>query len=120
MGPQKQLSRIFVHLYRRVLTVNRQLPPEMRKMGDLYARDEFRRHRDVSDVIQAQLFITEWQSYCDTMESQLKESDTTSAEGFGKNFEDIDVLSPEQIGQLFELKQEVANPTPVDVDEDKR
>lgn len=115
---QKQLSRVFVELYRRVLTVNRQLPPDLRTLGDKYAREEFRRHKDAVDQIQAQQFIAEWNGYVNTMDQQLNTSSSSGgAGGLGRSLDTDDVgkLSDEQLGQLFELHQEVVNPsTPKD------
>ncbi len=42
-GPaQRQFA---LKLYRIIRTLHRALPPEMRTLGDAYARDEFKRHK---------------------------------------------------------------------------
>ena len=58
---QQAIPRLFMvqRLYRRVLKLHRYLPTELKKLGDEYAKDEFRRHRD-TDQIQAYEFMGEW------------------------------------------------------------
>lgn len=58
---QQAIPRLFMvqRLYRRVLKLHRYLPTELKKLGDEYAKDEFRRHRD-ADQIQAYEFMDEW------------------------------------------------------------
>lgn len=55
------IPRLFMvqRLYRRVLKLHRFLPIQMRKVGDEYAKDEFRRHKS-ADQLQAFEFMTEW------------------------------------------------------------
>ena len=103
------IPRIFMvqRLYRRVLKVQRQLPPALRKLGDQYAKDEFRRNRDANQI-QAFEFMKEWTMYCDTMEKQIQ----SEAERLGVELDekDIDEFSQEQLGQLYELQQEAKKP----------
>ena len=90
-------------LYRRVLKLQRRLPEPLRKLGDQYAKDEFRRNK-AANQLQAYEFLKEWNAYCVTMETQLY----SDSETFGMNLKDdkVDSLSQEQLGQLYELQQE--------------
>lgn len=103
------IPRIFyvTRLYRRVLRLQRQLPEALRELGDQYAKDEFRRNKDANQI-QAFEFMKEWTMYCETMERQLK----VGAHRLGQDLEedDIDSLTQEQLGQLYELQQEAKKP----------
>lgn len=46
-------------LYKLIFRVHRALPPELRIMGDNYARDEFKRHKKCNPP-EAKIFLTEW------------------------------------------------------------
>lgn len=50
-------------LYRRVLNLHRRLPLQQKALGNQYARDEFRRHKNVSKE-QATEFLQEWKVCC--------------------------------------------------------
>jgi len=58
---QTTIPRLFMvqRLYRRVLKLHRALPTELKKLGDEYAKDEFRRNRSANQL-QAFEFMTEW------------------------------------------------------------
>ena len=62
---QAGIPRLFVvqRLYRRVLKLHRFLPTELKKLGDEYTRDEFRRHKSANQL-QAFEFMTEWKVCC--------------------------------------------------------
>ncbi|KAL1919588.1 uncharacterized protein VTP21DRAFT_1519 [Calcarisporiella thermophila] len=90
-------------LYRRILRLHRQLPPEFRYMGDGYVKDEFRRHRDVTNPLHIYSFLSHWLEYAQMLEAQVREG---SFLGSKIDPEVIEKLSDEQVGQLWELKQE--------------
>ena len=50
-----------LRLYKRVLKVNKQLPLELRQMGNSYVKDEFKRHKSMpmSDA-NVKKFLNEW------------------------------------------------------------
>ncbi|XP_057293481.1 succinate dehydrogenase assembly factor 3, mitochondrial-like [Hydractinia symbiolongicarpus] len=102
---QKAIPRLFMvqRLYRRVLKLHRCLPVELKNLGDEYAKDEFRRNK-TANQLQAYEFIKEWKNYCTTLENQLQLSDSE----IGKNLqkENMDSLSQDQLGQLYQLQQE--------------
>ena len=58
---QQALPRLFMiqRLYRRVLKLHRSLPSDLKKLGDEYAKDEFRRNKGANQL-QAYEFINEW------------------------------------------------------------
>ncbi|KHJ76899.1 ACN9 family protein [Oesophagostomum dentatum] len=82
------------------------LPAAARTMGDIYVKDEFRRHKNASPEHTA-VFINEWTNYCVTLSKQL------SAAGIAKGFigkdlepEKLDAFAEEQLRQLLDLKIE--------------
>ena len=93
-------------LYRAVLRCNAlRLPPPLRSMGDSYARDEFRRHRDAKPPAtqgQWKQFAVEWAKYVDMMEGRA------DLQGSSGSLEDsaLQGMSSEQTQQLALLRQE--------------
>ena len=65
MAPSKKLGRQLLHLYRQILKVHREkLPLPLQDLGNSYARDEFRRHRDEPTTEQQwAIFKAEWRKY---------------------------------------------------------
>ncbi|CAH7665774.1 hypothetical protein PPACK8108_LOCUS63 [Phakopsora pachyrhizi] len=93
-------------LYRRILRVHRNaLPQEMRSLGDVYLKDEFRRCKSMENPIHIIGFLSQWKNYLDTIEQQTKESSKQSKREVGKKLSEdvLERLSSEQIGQLSEL-----------------
>ncbi|POV97530.1 hypothetical protein PSHT_14525 [Puccinia striiformis] len=93
-------------LYRRLLRIHRALPIEMRSLGDTYVKDEFRRCRSIDNPIQIIGFLGQWKTYLDN----LQDTKHTASSGnpsinLGKKLPEdlLEKLSPEQVGQLFEL-----------------
>ncbi|PYH90025.1 ACN9-domain-containing protein [Aspergillus ellipticus CBS 707.79] len=92
-----------LQLYRRLLRVHRKkLDPEMRILGDMYLKAEFRAHRSVENPLHIIGFLTEWQLY-----AQKLEGDTWVGEKLDKS--KLDKMSDQQIGQLYELMQAIQN-----------
>ena len=46
-------------LYKNILKLHKGLPSEVRLVGDLYMKDEFRRHKSANEA-QTYVFIREW------------------------------------------------------------
>lgn len=93
-------------LYRRLLRAHRALPIEMRSLGDVYVKDEFRRCRSIDNPIQIIGFLSQWKFYLDNLQiTQETASNGKSSIKIGKKLPEdlLDKLSPEQVGQLFEL-----------------
>jgi Complex1_LYR-like len=71
-------------------------------MGNLYLRDEFRRHKAAKTEFVAP-FLKEWTQYKDTLKQQLSAS--SSAVGNPMDSELLSDMTDEQIRQLYELKK---------------
>lgn len=91
-----------VSLLRSILREHRiRLPPDLRKMGDAYVKEEFRLHK-MAKMSHLQHFYIEWESYL----KQMQASDKT----IGKDLDPktISQLSPEQRAKLSEMKTKSA------------
>lgn len=100
--PDRQTSPLLppLKLYKAILRAHAsKLPVELRPLGDQYVKAEFKAHKSIEDPLQIVGFLTKWQDYLlsidkgDWLEGKI-------------NLEDLDKMSPEQIGQLYELMQE--------------
>ncbi|KAL0083672.1 hypothetical protein J3Q64DRAFT_1809955 [Phycomyces blakesleeanus] len=113
-----------MELYRQILRVHRCLPPAMRSLGDDYVKAEFRRHKDVDNPVHLIGFVSQWQEYLDTLKVQTAPIKTESSapsedslvrsfnvpkDGWGKKMDSelYEKMSDEQIGQLYELRNEL-------------
>nr|XP_045585760.1 succinate dehydrogenase assembly factor 3, mitochondrial-like [Procambarus clarkii] len=110
------LQRVRV-LYKTVLKLHRGLPLELRALGDQYARDEFRRHKEATPE-QAQIFMSEWTNYAVTIAKQLGIRGTHTAKVIGAplNEGDLAKFSDVQIYQLFELHEAARDPETLDTE----
>ncbi|XP_071825272.1 succinate dehydrogenase assembly factor 3, mitochondrial-like isoform X2 [Apostichopus japonicus] len=106
-------------LYRRILTLHRKLPLEMKALGDEYARAEFKLHKKVGQA-EAANFVKEWTQYADMIDMQTKMSDV-SIEEIGSNLDEtkLNDFREEQLGQLLELHKETSRPLD-DLTDEKR
>lgn len=88
-----------IPLYRRLLRAHRNLPPDMRPLGDDYVKSEFRRHKDVTNPVYIMGFLSQWKMYLDQMPSSL------NSEFKGKKLDPtvFEKMSEEQIEQLYDL-----------------
>lgn len=103
-GPSVDLRRASatlyppIPLYRRLLRAHRNLPREMRSLGDEYVKAEFRRHRIVTNPIHVMGFLAQWRRYLDELPLD------SNANSFKKLDPTIfEKMSAEQLGQLYEL-----------------
>lgn len=85
-----------IPLYRRLLRAHRQLPPELRQIGDSYISSEFKLHKEVENPAQIIGFLSEWQKY-----GQELEGDKWKVGKIDKM--KVEKMSDEQLGQLWEL-----------------
>lgn len=69
-------------------------------MGDLYLKDEFRRHKDIDNPIHIVGFLSQWQQY-----GQMLEGDDWK--GQKMDTELLEKMSDQQIGQMYELMQAI-------------
>ncbi|GMM49180.1 Sdh7 protein [Starmerella bacillaris] len=86
-------------LYRKIVRAHRALPSDMRTLGSLYARSEFKQHKDVTNAYQVVAFLTEWQKYLDNMVSNQWQNVQAL------DSSQIDRLPDDKVGQLHELMQ---------------
>jgi len=102
-------TRIF-SLYRRILREHSKMPHELRMLGDLYVKDEFRRHRGVEPHYVSQ-FVEGWTQYAEHLEQSNAQAKTTQAPKYGCPIgRQLDQLSDEQVQQLYVLKEETSRP----------
>ncbi|KAL4107472.1 hypothetical protein QTP88_017814 [Uroleucon formosanum] len=95
-------------LYKTILRLHRGLPKELQELGQAYARDEFRRHKNCNPK-EAQIFMLEWSKYTLTLSEQLLKNAKSNI-GFGKNIDKddgiLDSFTDDQILQLYNLFKE--------------
>lgn len=92
-----------LRLYRTILRLHKaKLPAEMRKLGDAYVREEFKRHKAAKPKFLGS-FYAEWTAY-------VEQLDKAPAHNIGRGLTEADMaaLSDEQRGQLNVLREEVA------------
>lgn len=81
------------------------LPPELQPLGNSYARDEFKRHKNCNEA-EAKTFMVEWTNYAVELSQQLGLGVRGKPKGFvGQhlNVDDLDKFKEDQIVQLYEL-----------------
>ncbi|CAA7267547.1 unnamed protein product [Cyclocybe aegerita] len=88
-----------IPLYRRLLRSHRNLPMDMRRLGDDYVKSEFRRHKEVTNPVHIMGFLSQWKMYLD----QLPQNPDTVFDGKKLDPTVFEKMSPEQLGQLYEL-----------------
>lgn len=89
-----------LELYRNILRLHRSLPEEMRKLGDLYVKSEFRAHRTLTNQMQILEFLHSWTLYKNSIKAQV-------AAGLKGEKINLEELKDEQILQLDELRSEI-------------
>lgn len=82
-------------LYRRILRAHRYLPIEMRSLGDIYVKDEFRKHEGVENPLQIVGFLTQWKIYLDGLEENR---------GFHYKGKQLDVAQFEKVSAIFKME----------------
>lgn len=87
-------------LYKKILRAHiHKLPVEIRSLGDQYVKAEFKAHKSVDNPLHIVGFLTSWQDY-------LKSIDGGSWLEGKLGQQELDKMTPEQVGQLYELMQE--------------
>ncbi|XP_063217636.1 succinate dehydrogenase assembly factor 3, mitochondrial [Bacillus rossius redtenbacheri] len=91
-------------LYKTILRLHRGLPEELRKIGDGYARDEFKRHKQCNTAETA-VFMSEWTRYVILLAQQLGVRGPATGARLGQNLEDalLDDMRDDQVQQLYDL-----------------
>ncbi|KAJ8517391.1 hypothetical protein ONZ45_g4404 [Pleurotus djamor] len=87
-------------LYRRLLRAHKSLPHEMRSLGDVYVKAEFRRHKEVTNPVHIMGFLSQWKMYLDQIP---KGPDGRDFAGKPLDPTLVEKMSAEQLGQLYEL-----------------
>ncbi|RLV85752.1 Succinate dehydrogenase assembly factor 3 mitochondrial [Meyerozyma sp. JA9] len=89
-----------LRLYKNILRAHAtKLPAELRPLGDQYVKAEFKAHKNIDNPLHIVGFLTQWQDY-------LKSIDGGSWLNGKLSKQELDKMSPEQVGQLYELMQE--------------
>ncbi|KAJ3967267.1 ACN9-domain-containing protein [Lentinula raphanica] len=89
-------------LFRHILRSHRNLPSEMRSLGDDYVKAEFRRHRAVTNPVHIIGFLSQWKLYLEALPA-AKDGRTFSGRKLDSML--LEKMSSEQLGQLYELMQ---------------
>lgn len=100
--PERQVDPLLppLKLYQAILRAHiHHLPNELRPLGDQYVKAEFKAHKKIDNPLHIVGFLAEWQDYLRSL------SGGSWAEG-KLTKQDLDKMSPEQVGQLYELMQE--------------
>ncbi|KAM9340576.1 succinate dehydrogenase assembly factor 3, mitochondrial [Symphorus nematophorus] len=123
MAASAHVSRVR-SLYKRILVLHRFLPIDLRALGDQYVKDEFRRHKNAT-AEEVTSFMTEWENYKDTLQTQVLESagKGLSSAKFGAELSEgkLSSFQDEQVGQLYELMLEATKPNrQFDITEDSK
>lgn len=81
------------------------MPAELQPLGNNYARDEFKRHKNCNET-EAKIFMVEWTNYAVQLSQQLGLGlHGKPKEQIGEHLkvEDLDKFKEDQIVQLYEL-----------------
>ncbi|KIK52680.1 hypothetical protein GYMLUDRAFT_179948 [Collybiopsis luxurians FD-317 M1] len=89
-------------LFRQILRIHRNLPPEMRFLGDDYVKAEFRRHRKITNPVHIIGFLSQWKLYLEALPGT---GESLAFAGKKLDLLLLEKMSSEQLGQLYELMQ---------------
>uniref|UniRef100_A0A2M4AW00 Succinate dehydrogenase assembly factor 3 n=1 Tax=Anopheles triannulatus TaxID=58253 RepID=A0A2M4AW00_9DIPT len=95
-------------LYKTILRLHRGLPAALQEMGNIYVKDEFKRHKNCSPL-ESQNFIKEWAGYALCLAEQLGLRGKPQPIGMiGENLTEaqLEHFRDEQLSQLYELLKE--------------
>ncbi|OWR50474.1 succinate dehydrogenase assembly factor 3, mitochondrial [Danaus plexippus] len=103
MAVIEHVSRVR-RLYKLIFRVHRALPDELRVLGDNYAREEFKRHKNCTPD-EAKIFLNEWTDYAINIAKQMKPLSQSKGKGIGKYLDPqmLEYMTDEQLVQLYEL-----------------
>ena len=99
-------SRNVLNLYKVILRLHERLPVDLKTLGDLYVKSEFRQHKNCTPERVPQ-FMQQWTAYAANLHHQLEEQESGKGT-LGENLspEAIQNFSEDQIVQLVELMKE--------------
>ncbi|KAJ2544161.1 hypothetical protein EV175_005915 [Coemansia sp. RSA 1933] len=86
-------------LYRQILRAHRQLPREIRFVGDQYVRAEFRNHRTVTDKRFLEPFFKQWTIYLEN----IRDNEASWDVGRHLDRETVESLDDDRAEQLLDL-----------------
>ncbi|XP_050360836.1 succinate dehydrogenase assembly factor 3, mitochondrial [Nymphalis io] len=103
MSAANHVSRVRT-LYKLIFRLHRALPAELRILGDNYAREEFKRHKNCNPQ-EANIFLNEWTDYAINLARQTKPLHQAKRKTVGKYLDPkmLDYMTDEQLVQLYEL-----------------
>ncbi|KAL5526942.1 hypothetical protein ACEPAF_8669 [Sanghuangporus sanghuang] len=90
-----------IPLYRGILRAHRNLPIEMRALGDDYVKAEFRRHKSIDNPLYIMGFLSQWKMYLDEMPKDKETAERWKGRKLDPTV--FEKMSNEQMGQLYEL-----------------
>ncbi|CRK98836.1 CLUMA_CG012097, isoform A [Clunio marinus] len=93
-------------LYKSILRLHRGLPQELSELGNNYAKDEFKRHKNLTtDSPEVTVFMFEWTEYAINLANQLGVKSVQQERRIGKDLDlqALDTFRDEQVQQLHEL-----------------
>merc|ERR1711991_755420 len=93
-------------LYRSIRRLHRQLPKDLKDLGDLYVREEFRAILNTTNENQINSFFKQWENYQETLIAQQKQNQVSNANKYGVSLNDnqLDSLPNERKDRLSALK----------------
>ena len=93
-------------LYKIILRLHQRLPLDLKTLGDLYVKSEFKLHKNCAPDFVPQ-FVQQWTAYATNLHKQLENS-SSEKKSLGKDLmpEHLDTFSEDQILQLIELMKE--------------
>lgn len=94
-----------LQLYKEIRRLHRRLPADMKYIGNRYLNQEFRLHVNAKKSHLEQ-FQNEWNTYRVELKKQLDSEDLI---GKKLDVKSLDELSPDQLGQLLELRTSSKN-----------
>uniref|UniRef100_A0AC35TL93 Succinate dehydrogenase assembly factor 3 n=1 Tax=Rhabditophanes sp. KR3021 TaxID=114890 RepID=A0AC35TL93_9BILA len=96
-------------LYKRILRLHYGLPPDFKQLGDVYVKDEFRRHKEASKE-HTLVFLRSWTEYTMMLSKQLTGKGLAKKEiGTNLNPELFSKMDNDKLHQLYELKVAALN-----------
>lgn len=112
-------------LYKRILKLHHNLPPDLKSVGDVYVKAEFKHHKSAKPEFVAP-FLIQWKEYAELLESQIAENFSEGKElspRVGASLPE-EILTQEfssnQVLQLHELMKETSKPnTQFNIQEEK-
>ena len=99
-------ARNVLSLYKVILRLHERLPLDLKTLGDLYVKSEFKQHKNCAAELVPQ-FMQQWTAYAAQLHQQLETSSSEKTDvGQDIPVEGFDRFSKDQLLQLVELMKE--------------